>query len=216
MRSALPTPLQRGSLPRYVLLTTALALLFRYGFDQTWPQVAVVTVVVLFAEVADLSRALGGVDPRYVRAVLGATLVGVGLLAIVRGPDLAVAAVGIGIGWWVVLDAAYALSAGDRPTGTDEDLDASEAMLRMQVARLLVDELERGPRTIPELADACDMTESRVRGALALLARADTVHCEGETWILDDARLGLWPFVRDNTRRVAVRLARPLRLFVPG
>jgi hypothetical protein len=216
MRSALPTPLQRGSLPRYVLLAAGMVLLFRFGFDQTWPQVAVVTVVVLFAEVADLSRALGGLDPRYVRGLLGLCLVGAGLVAVVRGPALAVAAVGIGIGWWVLLDAAYALHAGREPDGADADLDASEAMLRMQVARLLVDELRGSPKTVPELAAACDTTESRVHAALELLACADTAHCQGEAWVLDEGRIGLWPFVRDNTRRVVARLARPFRLFVPG
>jgi hypothetical protein len=193
-----------------------MVLLFRYGFDQTWSQVAVVTVVVLFAEVADLSRALGGVDPRYVRGLLGVLLVGAGLAAVVRGPDLAVAAVGVGIGWWVVLDAAYARYAGDRPAETDDDLDASEAMLRMHVARLIVDELDSGPQTVPELAAACDMTESRVRDTLEMLASTDTVHREGEAWVLDESRVGLWPFLRDNTRRVAARLARPFRLFVPA
>ena len=215
MRTALPAPLRKGALFRYPLLAACSVALFRFGLGQSWTQALVVTTILLFAEVTDLSRALGDVDPRHARAALGAVLLGVGALAAVRAEPV-VAGTGFAVGGWIVLDAAYSLRSGVRPTADDDDLGGREVMLSVQLSSLLADELKDGPKTVPELAAACDMTESRVRDTLDLMTRSDTVYRDGETWVLDESKVGPWAFVRDNTRRVVARLVRPFRLFLPA
>jgi len=215
MRSALPTSLRKGSIPRYLLLAVGMIALFRFGFDQTWLQALFVTTVVLLAEATDLSRAFGDIDPRHARAALGGVLLAIGALAVARDNQV-LAAVGGAVGGWIVLDAVHSLRSGIRPTGTDDDLDGRDVMLSVQLSSLLADELKGGPKSVDDLAAACDMTESRVRDTLDLLAQSGTVHREGDVWVLDESKVGPWAFVRDNTRRVVARFVRPFRLFLPA
>ncbi|WP_254545530.1 hypothetical protein [Halomarina pelagica] len=125
-------------------------------------------------------------------------------------------------GLWLLLDAACDRRYGPRDRSRRsalDDVDQSEFMLYATHANLVVQELRRGPRTIEELAAACDLTESRVEEALEAAA-GGIVHRRGDRYVVDEAKLGAWAFVRDGGRglarlpvRAARRAARPFRLF---
>ncbi len=119
-------------------------------------------------------------------------------------------------GGWFLLDARR---GPDREPWSerDEEMDAGEVMLVMNHAHLITDELEKAPRTVPELAEACDLTESRVREALAFATDDDVVYrvdddpAEADRYALDESKVGAVAFVRSNGRRILRRLARPFR-----
>ena len=202
---------------RRAVYAVGLVALFAVLFDFTWPQALVVTVVVLMGESVELARPLPGLDERHLRLVLGLVAAGAGSVAYWAQGDVAVAAVGLGGGGWLTLDALYSLQAGIR-SSPDEipDADTSEVFLLMHIGHLVADELKDGPKTVLELAEACDMTESRIREALEYHERAETAYRDGDQWYLDESKIGPWAFVRDNTHRALARLLRPFWLFVPS
>ena len=90
--------------------------------------------------------------------------------------DTTVAAVGVG-GGWLLLDALYSLRKGVRSSDDERaDADSSEVFLSMQVGHLVAEELKDGPKAVAELADACNMTESRVQEALNYREQANTTY----------------------------------------
>ena len=205
------SPLRRGA------YTVGLVALFGVVFGFTWSQAIVVTVIVLVGESVELARPLPGLDERHFRLAFGLVAMAAGGVAYWAQGDTTVATVGFGGGGWLVLDALYSLREGIRSNDDGMvDADSSEVLLSMQVGHLVAEELKDGPKTVPELADACDMTESRVREALEFHERADTAYRDGDQWYLDESKIGPWAFVRDNTRRILVRFLRPFRLFVPS
>jgi predicted transcriptional regulator len=97
-------------------------------------------------------------------------------------------------------------------------MSASEMMLVMNHARLVVKELKQGPKTVPELADACDLTESRVREALDVITDDGMIYpVDGspsddvERYALNESKVGGVAFVRSNGKRILRRLMRPFR-----
>jgi len=97
-------------------------------------------------------------------------------------------------------------------------MSASEMMLVMNHAHLVVVELKQEPKTVAELADACDLTESRVCEALkigtddGMIYRIDTGTSEdGKRYALDESKVGGLAFVRSNGKRILRRLARPFQ-----
>jgi hypothetical protein len=202
---------------RHAAYAVGLIALFGIVFGFTWSQAIVVTVVVLVGESAELARLLPGLDERHFRLVLGLVAAAAGGVAYWAQGDATVAAVGVGGGSWLVLDAFHSLREG-LLSGDDEmaEVDSSEVFLSMQVGHLVAEELKHGPKTVPELADACDMTESRVREALDYHEQANTAYREGGQWHLEESKIGTWAFVRDNTQRALARFFRPFRLFVPS
>lgn len=236
--SALSDALPGSPTLRRALYAVGLVVLFGYLFDFSWAQVAVITAIVLVSDSVEIGHDIPGVDERHVRLLLGLVVLGVGGFVTWRGTDVGVAVGAAVVGGWIALDAVYSLRAGIRTSGPDDEPTASEGMLSMQVGNLVAEELRDGPKTVPELADACDMTESRVRDALDLHERAGTAYRvsdrreaterangtdgpvsddeEREVWALDESKVGPWAFVRDNTRRTVARIARPFRLFVPS
>jgi hypothetical protein len=202
---------------RRVLYTVGVVVLFRFLFDFTWMQVVVITVILLVSESVELSDPVPGVDERHFRLLLGLIGVAAAGVAYWGQSDAGVAVAGFAVGGWLALDALYSLRTGLRAGEDDlEDAGFGDVMLLMQVGNLVAEELKTGPKTVPELAEACDMTESRVRDALELHERSGTVSREGDLWTLDESKIGAWPFVRDNARRLLTRLLRPFRLFVPS
>jgi hypothetical protein len=122
-------------------------------------------------------------------------------------------------GCWLLLDARADFVQGRRLTGPDEfeDLDGGEAMLVMQHLRLVAEELEDAPKTVPEIAAGCDLTESRVRQALELAGRDDTIYPVGDEeprrYALDQQKLGLSGVSRQaagGVTGILRRLVRPL------
>ncbi|AQL43842.1 hypothetical protein BV210_14515 [Halorientalis sp. IM1011] len=209
---------------RRALYAVGLVVLFRYFFEFSWAQVVVIAAIVLLSESAEIGREIPRIDERHARLALGGILLVVGGFVAWRGTDTGVAAGAALVGGWLVLDALYSLRAGIRlDDAAEEDPPTSEMMLSMQVGNIVAEELKDGPKTVPELAGATDMTESRVRDALDYHERAGTAyrvsdHADGdrEVWALDESAVGPWAFVRDNTWRIVARLARPFRLFVPS
>jgi hypothetical protein len=215
------TPLSTAALPgspslRRGVYAVVLAVASRFLLDLSWLQVAAVVATVALAESAEIGRGIPAVDGRHLRGVLGVGLAGLGALAVVGTSGPLVGEFLVAVGVWVALDALYALRAGIRPAPNREDDDAGEVLLTLQVGHLVAEELADGPKTVPELATACDLTESRVRDVLDRHRRAGVVSRDGDRWILEESRVGPWAFVRDNARRAAVRVARPFRLFVPS
>jgi len=202
---------------RRAVYAVGLIALFSIAFDFTWPQAIVVTVVVFVGDSVELARPLPGLDERHFRLTLGLIAVAASGVAYWAQGDATVAAVGVSGGGWLMLDALYSLREGIRSGGDrSADADSSEVFLSMQVGHLVAKELRDGPKTVPEIADGCDMTESRVREALDYHKQADTAYRDGDQWHLNESNVGAWAFVRDNTRLALIRFLRPLRLFVPS
>ena len=202
---------------RRAAYAVGLIALFGIVFGFTWSQAIIVAVVVLVGESAELARPLPGLDERHFQLALGLIAIAAGVVAHWARGDATVAAVGVGGGGWLMLDALYSLREGIL-SGDDgmAEADSSEVFLSMQVGHLVAEELKDGPKTVPELADACDMTESRVREALDYHERADTAYKDGGQWHLDESKIGMRAFIKDNTRSALARLFRPFRLFVPS
>jgi len=105
-------------------------------------------------------------------------------------------------------------------TSSDEpdDMSASEVMLVMNHAHLVVEELKQGPKTVTELADACNLTESRIREVLdfgtddGMIYPVDTDTSDTtKRYALDESKVGGLAFVRSNGKRILRRLARPFQ-----
>jgi len=154
---------------RYVLSLVAFLALV-YGVTQDLEMVFAIALGLAFVETISILRETPTVDSRWV---------GVGLGAFITVASLAwfawelTAAAGTGgpvwfpavtslIGVWFFLDARKDFADGANSHAPD-DMDASEMMLVMNHGHLVVEELKHGPKTVLELADACDLTESRVR-----------------------------------------------------
>ena len=205
------------SLVRRTAYAVGLIALFGIASGFTWSQAIIVTAIVLLSESAELTRPLPGLDERHFRLVLGLIAVAAGGVAYWAQGDTTVAAVGVGGGGWLMLDALYSLRQGIQSSDDEmADPNSSEVFLSMQVGHLVAEELKHGPKTVPELAAACDMTESRVREALDYHEQADTAYRDNGQWHLDESNIGKWAFVRDNTRNALYRFFRPFRLFVPS
>ena len=158
----------------------------------------------LYAEAIALLRTVPGVDERWVGAGTGA-VAGVASVvwlwtALSRSatvesvwlPAAAVLASG-----WLLLD-TWADFLEGRTLDTDdgfEELDGAETMLVMQHGSLVANELRAGPKTVPELAKACDLTESRVRQVVELFGRDDTLYpvdpaADTPRYAVDEQKLG--------------------------
>jgi DNA-binding IclR family transcriptional regulator len=79
----------------------------------------------------------------------------------------------------------------------------------MHHAHLVGQELEAGPRTVPELAAACDLTESRVEEALSHMEEGDVVAPRGERYVLLEENTGLLAFLRTVVAGLVGRVTRP-------
>lgn len=207
---------------QWLLATALVAGVFWFVGGFSWLQIGVVLVFMVLADADGLSASIPGLDERRTRIILGAVLLGLGGFVVWRGGNSATAVIALPIGGWLVLDGIHSLRAGvrlgekaDPDTSEDVDLEASEAMLTMQVGHLVADELRDQPGTVSDLATRCDMTESRVQEVLDLMASQGTATCDNGVWTIDESRIGIWPFVRDNGRWILGRLARPFQLFDP-
>ena len=116
------------------------------------------------------------------------------------------------VGVWFVLDAR-----SESPNyGEDEETGFTEVMTLLNHASLVADELENGPKTVEELAEGCDLTESRVRAAIDVGTEEGTFHRvdgdDGEDrYAIDESKTGAVAFVRVNARRLFARLVQPFR-----
>ena len=118
-----------------------------------------------------------GVDDRWVTVGLAVVLLTVSLVWLVaelRQPAAlrtlwAPAAAVIG-GLWLLLDARVDV-VYDQPRGSSDpidELDPGVFLLRMLRLNRIADTLESGPKTVPEIAAASELTEPQVRAAIEL------------------------------------------------
>ncbi len=144
-----------------------------------------VTGAILFTELVDTLQDVPSVDERWAKAALG-TLLTVGstgwlwveFQGSVATDRLVLPALAVLGGCWIVLDARADFVQGRRLGGPDafDEMETGEAMLIMQHMRLVAETLEDGPKSIPDIASECDLTESRVRQAIELAGRDDTIY----------------------------------------
>jgi len=197
--------------------------------------VAGIGSAVVITEAVDVLEALPGVDERWVKAgfaVVFVALSGVGLWADLREPTSdgvvwPVAAIGVGL--WLLLDTRADFVQGRRfgdpgPPDERDELSGREAMLLIQHAGLVADRLGEGPKTVPELAAACDLTESRVRDAIEIAGHDGTIYQVDEPaadedaveprYALDDRKMGFSGFGRQAAGGLSGLARRVVRPFV--
>lgn len=184
-----------------------------------------IAAAMIVSEALDVFVDVPGVDERWAKAAFG---VAVTLASTVwlytagsGGPvDAALPALAVATGLWLVLDARADFVTGRRSTEPEgvEEMDGGEAILIMQHIRLVAVALKSGPKTVSELATACDLTESRVREALDVASEDGTVYrVESEAdeprYALDEELLGasgVGQLLGGGLRSFAGRLVRPL------
>lgn len=225
MPSILDTLRQRLSVFR--ILTWALTLGVVYGLTDNPGLVVGIALASALSEPMSLLRDHPRVDERWVKAAAGVLLGsgGAAWFALeIGGPaipaDLFFPVLAVLVGLWIVLDARVDFREGRRFGAVEnaEDLDASKVMIVTQHARLIASELEAGPRTVPELAEACDLTESRVREAIEIAGSDGTIYpvdpeADQPRYALDERRMGasgLGRLAAGGLRDLAARLARPV------
>ncbi|MFC7164907.1 hypothetical protein [Halospeciosus flavus] len=207
------------------LLSLVAFLALVYGVTQDIGMVVAIALSLAFVETVSILREAPTVDSRWVGVGLG-TFITIASLAWLAweltaaagtgGPAWFPALTGI-IGVWFLFDARKDFADGTDSYAPD-DMDASEMMLVMNHAHLVVEELKQDPKTVPELADACDLTESRVREALEVATDDGMVYAvdggssdDIDRYALDESKVGSIAFVRSNGKRIMRRLARPFR-----
>lgn len=120
-------------------------------------------------------------------------------------------------GVWMILDSRRNFVEGRQyDSGPHDDMGMSKIMLVMNHANLIAEELKTGPKTVEELAEACDLTESRVREALDFITDDGTVYRvddemtdDSERYALNESMVGSVAFIRTGGKRVVQRLTRP-------
>jgi len=185
----------------------------------------------LVTETVDVLETHSAVDERWVKVGMGGFLLvasGVWLWGELREPRAAqrlwVPVVAIGGSLWVLLDARADFVQGRRFDGRrfhtpepDDDLSASEAMLLTQHAHLVGNALREEPKTVSELAAACDLTESRVREAISIAGDGGTIYpvdpgADDPRYALDEGNMGasgVGRLAAGGARRLFRRLLRP-------
>ncbi|WP_049913295.1 hypothetical protein [Halococcus thailandensis] len=209
---------------RYGLSLVAF-LVLAYGFTREIETVVAIALGFVLVETIQILRETPSADDRWVGVGIGA-FVAVTSLAWL-GYELTAAATTGGPAWfpaltaligvWFLFDARRDFREG-RDRYPNDDMTISEMMLVMNHAHLVTEELKQGPKTVAELADACDLTKSRVRDALEITTDDNMVYRvdggpsdNANRYGLDESKIGGIAFVRSNGKRVMRRLARPFR-----
>lgn len=207
---------------RHVLTIIAFLALF-YGFSHDFDLIIVLCIALAMGETVEILKKTPTVDNHWLEAGMGAfiTLASLAWLALASttGGQAWFPALTTLIGIWFLLDARKNVRTGRDPYPSEEaEMGMSEMMLVMTHVNLVADELKTGPKTIPELADACDLTESRVRESLDVPTSDGTIYrVDGHSphkpdrYALDESKLGKFAFICLNSKRIARRLARPFR-----
>jgi hypothetical protein len=229
MPSTITTALRRRISFREVLLYL-LILAAVFLFTDSIVTVVGIAFAWLFVAGTNLLRDTLGVDERLVKvgfAVLWtvASVVWIWfersiLLTDVRNslPILAVV-----VGLWLLLDARADFVQNRRRTTPDgfnnKEPDFGDVMLIMIHLRLVADELSSGPKTVSQLASACNITESRVREAIEAVSDDGTIYQVDNTtdeprYAVDEQKLGASGFGLKATGGITSmvnRVIRPLR-----
>lgn len=218
----------RFSLRGAILWVPTLAIV--YVVADSYEVIVGILIGFLFIEGMDLLRDLPGVDERWVKAGF-AVLLGVAstawlwleVMESTAVPDLLFPVLAVAASLWLILDARADFVQGRRlDTGEEfDDLSSAEAMLVMQHASLVADELEAEPKTVDELAEACDLTVSRVEDVIDLVGQDGTIYpvdpdAAEPRYALDEQKMGLSGFGRKAAGGLTELLDRLARPFVEG
>ncbi|ERJ06524.1 hypothetical protein HLRTI_001411 [Halorhabdus tiamatea SARL4B] len=204
--------------PRAVAAILAVLVALAVVSDDLW-QVAYLGALAALAGVLSAAMEAEMLDRRLVWIGVGCVLgVGGTVLWLSGEGNVAgrvLAAVALLAGPWLALDSAVARwtgidAAADRPDLGLEDADAGEAMLTMQVTRLVHEELRAAdhPLTVGEVAERTDIGERRVETALKFLEHDARATATDAGYVHDDTYAGK----RGEIRRLGRRLTRPVRL----
>lgn len=225
MPSILDTLRQRLSV--FGIVSWALTLGVVYGLTGNRGIVLGIAFAAVLSEPMQLLREHPSVDKRWLKAGIGTVIavsatawLALELRASVAPRELSFPVLSLLGGLWLVLDARVDFHEGRQFGDAEEldDLEAGEVMVVTQHARLIASELEAGPRTVPELAEACDLTESRVREAIEIAGQDATIYpvdpeADQPRYALDERRLGasgLGRLAVGGLKGLAARLARPV------
>lgn len=205
-------------------LGSAVVLVLVYGITREVNTVGAVALGLVVVETIQILGETPSIDDRWIGFGIGSFVTVLSLVWL--GYELTVVSNTGGPTWfpaltalagvWFLLDARSSdRTYGDEP---DDDMGFTEIMTVMNHSSLVVEELKEGPKTVAELAEACDLTESRVREALEVgtddgaIYRVDSDSKDGaERYALDESMMGPTAFVRLNGKRLLNRLARPFR-----
>jgi len=207
------------------LLPHAAFLALAYGITRSTDILIALTIALVLGETVETLRETPAIDNRWVQSGIG-VFVTVGSLTWLAY-ELTIAANTGGPAWfpalmilaglWFLLDARKDFAEGKSSYPSDT-MDTSEMMLVMNHGHLVVEELKEGSKTVTELAERCDLTESRVREALDVATDDGMVYPvsedsrdDTERYALDESKVGGVAFIRSNGKRIIRRLTRPLR-----
>lgn len=161
-----------------------------------------------------------GVGKSAAGVAFGAVVLSAGGLLALEGTPIFGGVVGA-IGVWIVLDAVYGWRTGSaRSTGEEhhdeplEDASFGETRRALEDSGVVVRTLRDAPTPLPEadLADRTDLDRARFDAALRMAVDSAAVEETPRGYAARESELGLVALLRRTLRR----LARPLRLFVPG
>lgn len=195
-------PLVRQRVDAVNVLKWGVLLGIIYAVTRNVSLVVGLLTMVLVTETVDILELHPGVDERWVKVGLGGVLLVAsvvwlwGTLQEIPSVSRWLPVVAIASSVWVLLDARADFVQGRRLDGRrfhtsepDDDLTASELMLLTQHAHLVGNALREEPKTVAELAAACDLTESRVREAIQIVGNDGTIYSVDPA--LDDPRYAL-------------------------
>ena len=206
------------------VLTIIAFLAIVYGVTRDVNTLIAVVIALGLTETIQILKDTPSIDNRWIHVGIG-MFVAAGSLVWV-GYEFTGAATTGGPAWfpgltflagvWILLDARRDFVEG-QDSDPHQDLEASEVMLILNHAHLVAEELKSGPKTVPELARECDLTESRVHDVLEfatddrMIYRVDDSESGPERYALDESKVGGVAFVRSNGKRIVRRLLRPFQ-----
>lgn len=222
MLSALQRTAREQFTLRHLLGVAVLFGVLAFGLQPSRELLVGFAVALVVSEVVLLLRDTPEIDQRYLQAAIGLAAVAgslvMGYSALTGGSTALWLPTGLVVfGAWLAVDAAADLYRGHTPdTGREEQPSSADVMLLMSHAHLVSGELEDGPRTVPELADACDLTESRVEETLEQLVDSGVVSGESrpggrDRYVLHEERTGVVAFLRKLLLDAVARATRPFR-----
>lgn len=208
------------------VLSAVVLLTIMYGITRDVGVVVGATAGLVVLEIANMIRETPGIDSRWATVGIGAFVTLSSLVWFWYATTVSTAEGEFWIpglmalvGVWFLLDGYRESSDGHWDNEPHDDMSMNELMVAMNHAHLVAEELKSGPKTVEELAEACDLTQSRVREALDVgsddgpIYPVDAKSTDNpERYALDESEIGSVAFIRMNGKRVLRRLVRPLHL----
>ncbi len=150
--------------------------------------VIAITTTMLFTELIDLCQIVPSIDERWIKGLLGVLLLTGSAAWLWAGSQqsgavgrLWLPATGVLGGCWILLDTRADFVQECRFATSDikseiDEMDIGEAILIMQHIRLVAEQLKNGPKSLPEIAMRCHLTESQIEQAIELASRDNVIY----------------------------------------